>query len=85
MGISYDEDGRLNTAGRTAARFVEVLRNQTALPVELWDESLTTRDARELRLAMGVGRKQRGGHLDDVAAALLLQNYLDAQSSTRNG
>ena len=82
VGVSYDEDGRLNTAGRTATRFVEVLRNQTALPVELWDESLTTRDARELRLAMGVGLRQRGGHLDDVAAALLLQNYLDAQSST---
>jgi putative Holliday junction resolvase len=79
VGASYDEDGQLNTAGRSAARFAEALRQQTALPVILWDESLTTQDARGARLAMGASRKKRGGHLDDVAAAVLLQNYLDSQ------
>jgi putative holliday junction resolvase len=80
VGVSYDEDGRLNTAGHSAARFADVLRQQTALPVILWDESLTTQDARGLRLAMGASRKKRAGHLDDVAAAVLLQNYLDSRS-----
>ena len=80
VGVSYDEDGQLNTAGHSAARFAEALRLQTALPVLLWDESLTTQDARVARLAMGVSRKKRGGHLDDVAAAVLLQNYLDSQA-----
>ncbi len=77
VGVSYDEDGQLNTVGHSAARFAEALRQQTALPVILWDESLTTQDARAVRLAMGASRKKRAGHLDDVAAALLLQNYLD--------
>jgi putative Holliday junction resolvase len=80
VGVSYDEDGQLNTAGHSAGRFAEALRLQTELPVLLWDESLTTQDARVARLAMGVSRKKRGGHLDDVAAAVLLQNYLDSQS-----
>ena len=77
VGVSYDEDGQLNTSGHSAARFAEALRQQTALPVVLWDESLTTQDARLARLAMGVSRKKRSGHMDDVAAAMLLQNYLD--------
>jgi putative Holliday junction resolvase len=81
VGVSYDEDGALNTAGHSAARFAEALRQQTTLPVRLWDETLTTLDARATRLSMGVGRKKRSGHLDDVAAALLLQNYLDQQES----
>lgn len=78
VGVSYDEDGQLNMAGRSAERFAEALRLQTVLPVLLWDESLSTQDARGARLAMGVSRKKRSGHLDDVAAAVLLQNYLDS-------
>jgi len=79
VGVSYDEDGRVNTAGHSAERFAEALRQQTVLPVQMWDESLTTQDARAVRLSMGVSRKNRAGHLDDVAAAVLLQNYLDRQ------
>jgi putative Holliday junction resolvase len=81
VGVSYDEDGQPNAAGRSAARFAEALRLQTSLPVLLWDESLTTQDARAARLTMGVSRKKRSGHLDDVAAAMLLQNYLDSQNN----
>jgi putative Holliday junction resolvase len=77
VGASYDEDGQLNAAGRSAGRFAEALRLQTDLPVLLWDESLTTHDARAARLAGGANRKKRSGHLDDVAAAVLLQDYLD--------
>lgn len=80
VGASYNEEGELNPAGRSAERFAEALRLQTDLPVLLWDESLTTQDARQTRLTMGVSRKKRSGHLDDVAAAVLLQNYLDSLS-----
>lgn len=83
IGQSFDEDGRPNAAGRRAARFAEVLRAQTSIPVELWDESLSTQDAREIRLRSGAPRKQRGGHLDDLAAAVILQSYLDAQIANR--
>ncbi len=81
VGVSYDETGQPNLAGRRAVRFAEALRAQCELPVELWDESLTTQDARALRLEMGVSRKKRSGHLDEVAAAVLLQNYLDVRQS----
>ena len=77
VGVSYDEAGEPNQAGRRAMNFAEILRSQTNLPVELWDESLTTQDARAARIAAGASRKNRAGHLDDVAAAVLLQNYLE--------
>ncbi|MEW6030065.1 MAG: Holliday junction resolvase RuvX [Chloroflexota bacterium] len=83
VGQSFDEEGRPNAAGRRAARFAEALRAQTSLPVELWDESLSTQDAREIRLRSGASRKRRGGHLDDLAAAVILQSYLDAQIVNR--
>ncbi len=84
VGQSFDEDGRPNLAGRRAARFAEALRQQTSLPVELWDESFSTQQARAARLQMGVSRKKRAGHLDEMAAAVILQSYLDAHSVIRN-
>jgi putative Holliday junction resolvase len=84
VGVSYDEAGAPNQAGRRAMNFAEILREQTNLSVELWDESLTTQDARAARIASGAPRKKRGGHLDDVAAAVLLQDYLDNHSDSAN-
>jgi putative Holliday junction resolvase len=80
VGQSLDEEGKPNFAGRQAARFAEALRTQSGLPVELWDEAFTTRDARQVRLEMGVARRKRAGHLDDLAATLLLQSYLEGHS-----
>lgn len=78
VGQSLDEEGAPNAAGRSAGRFAEALRGQTDVQIILWDESLTTEDARAARLAMGAPRRKRSGHLDDLAAAMLLQSYLDA-------
>jgi putative pre-16S rRNA nuclease len=79
IGQSFDENGNPNLAGRRAARFAESLQEQTDLPVELWDESFSTREARTARIRMGVSRKRRAGHLDEIAATVILQSYLDAQ------
>lgn len=78
VGQSFDEEGMANQAGRRAGRFAEALQAQTALPIVLWDESMSTADAREYRISMGASRKKRRGHLDEAAAAVLLQSYLDA-------
>jgi putative holliday junction resolvase len=78
VGQSLDDDGHPTFEGRRAGRFAEALKTQTNLPVVFWDESFTTQDARAARIAMGVSRKNRLGHLDSVAATVLLQSYLDA-------
>ena len=78
IGQSYDEEGRPNLAGRRAAKFAEALKEQTQIPVVLWDESFSTQDARAARIEMGVSRKKRAGHMDELAAVMILKSYLDA-------
>jgi len=82
IGQSFDEDGNPNSAGRRAARFAEALRTQTNLPIKLWDESFSTQEARAAQIQMGVSRKKRSSHLDEIAATIILQSYLDAQKSS---
>lgn len=79
VGQSFDEEGRPNAAGRAAARFAEALRAQTNVPVELWDESFSTQDARSTRVELGVSRRKRAGHHDSLAAVVILQSYLESK------
>ena len=79
VGQSFDEDGNPNLAGCRAARFADELRNQTNLPVELWDESFSTQVARSARVELGVSRKKRTGHQDAFAAVVILQSYLETK------
>jgi len=78
VGQSLDDDGLPTFEGRRAGRFAEALKTQTILPVVFWDESFTTQEARSARILMGVSRRNRQGHLDSLAATVLLQSYLDA-------
>ena len=79
VGQSFDDDGNPNPAGRRAGRFADELKNQTNIPVELWDESFSTQDARSARIQIGVSRKKRAGHQDAFAAVVILQSYLEAR------
>jgi putative holliday junction resolvase len=78
VGQALDEDGQPSPEGRKSARLAEAIGAQTSLPIYLWDESGSTQAARGARLAMGVSRRKRSGHLDDIAATVILQSYLDA-------
>ncbi len=77
IGQALDDEGKPNFSGRQASRFARALRAKTEISVMLWDEFRSTKKAREVRIRMGVSRKKRGGHLDDLAAAVILQSYLD--------
>src|SRR5215204_5382795 len=78
IGQSFDEEGLPNLAGRRAAKFADALREQTQIPIVLWDESFSTQDARASRIALGVSRKKRAGHQDSLAAVVILQSYLES-------
>ena len=78
IGQSFDEEGLPNLAGRRAAKFAEALKQQTDIPIVLWDESFSTQDARAARIELGVSRKKRSGHQDAFAAVMILQSYLEA-------
>ena len=79
IGQSFDEEGNPNLAGRRAAKFAEALKEQTNIPIELFDESFSTQDARATRIEMGVSRKKRSGHMDELAAVMILRSYLESK------
>jgi putative Holliday junction resolvase len=78
VGQALDTEGNPSPQGRSAARLANAIGEQTAIPVVLWDESESTLAARQARIAMGISRRKRRGHLDDLAATYILQTYLDA-------
>lgn len=78
IGQSFDEEGNPNLTGRRAAKFAEALREQTRIPVELFDESFSTQDARATVIELGFSRKRRAGHHDSLAAVIILRSYIEA-------
>lgn len=78
VGQALDTVGMPTFEGRQAARLAAAIRAQTEVPVDLWDESDSTNTARIARINLGSSRSKRQGHLDDLAATVILQSYLDA-------
>jgi putative holliday junction resolvase len=78
VGESLDEQGQPNRAGKRARMFANALREATDAPVVMWDESLSSQDARRWRLLSGAPRKRRRERIDAIAAAVVLQSYLDS-------
>ncbi len=57
--------------------FKEMLERRTGLPVDLWDERLTTVEAHEIMSEMGLAGKEHKKHVDKIAATLILQGYME--------
>jgi putative Holliday junction resolvase len=83
VGQALNDEGVPTPEGRKAARLAEAIQSQTDRKVLLWDESFSTQTARSIRLAMGAPRSKRRGHMDEIAAAVILQNFLDFSSDSR--
>ena len=81
IGQSLDQDGQPTFEGRRAGRLAAEVRSHTGLDVQLWDESHSTESARQAQIEMGTPRRKRQGHLDELAATVILQSYLDAQGN----
>jgi putative pre-16S rRNA nuclease len=81
VGQSFDEQGNPNLAGRRAANFAEILKEQTGIPIELVDESFSTSDARATVVEMGVSRRKRKGHHDALAAVMILKSYIELHNN----
>jgi putative Holliday junction resolvase len=82
IGQATDMEGKPNYSGRKAARLAAEIRSISDLPVELWDESFSTQKARKSKFQLGAGQKSRQGHHDEIAAAIILQSYLDTNPTS---
>jgi putative Holliday junction resolvase len=77
VGQSLDTDGKPTLSGRRARRLAAAIRTQTHITVRLWDESHSTQIALNAQRKLGRGRTNQRGHMDEIAATVILQSYLD--------
>lgn len=77
MGYPRNMDGTLGPRAEKYAAFADKLREASGRPVRLWDERRTTVDAHRILGEHGVRSKKRKDKIDSVAAALILEGYLD--------
>ena len=77
IGQPRNMDGTYGPAAQKVAAFVAVLKTAIAVPVKMWDERLTSTMANKALIQGGVRRDQRKEKVDKMAAAILLQSYLD--------
>lgn len=78
VGQALDSEGRPGPQARKSVRLAEAIQKQTDIRVVLWDESGSTAAARGRQIELGARHARRRDHLDDLAAAAILQDYLDA-------
>jgi putative Holliday junction resolvase len=81
IGKSLDEDGLPTPASRRADRLAEAIQRQCEIPLITWDESFSTQEAQQAQIELGTSRRKRSGHLDDLAAAVILQSFLDSTTN----
>jgi putative Holliday junction resolvase len=80
VGLPTGLSGRPTEQTRRSERFAEMLASRLSVPVELWDERLTTVMARRIRPSATRNPARETESVDAVAAALILQSYLDRRS-----
>jgi putative holliday junction resolvase len=80
IGCAYNPEGEPSPSGRSAIRLGEEIKNLTTLPIEYMDEYGTTHLAQQVGVEMGIGKKARRGHRDEIAAVIILQAFLESKT-----
>jgi putative Holliday junction resolvase len=80
VGMPRNMDGSYGPAALKVQTFVAVLRDALTVPIRTWDERLTSVQANRFLMEGNVRRDKRKEKVDKMAAAILLQSYLDAHS-----
>ena len=78
IGMPRNMDGSYGDASIKVKEFEAVLKNSTAIPIKTYDERLTSVQANRVLSQGNVKKKKKRKNVDAMAAAILLQNYLDS-------
>ncbi|TQQ84605.1 Holliday junction resolvase RuvX [Peptacetobacter hominis] len=76
-GLPKNMNGTIGPQGERVQKFCELIKEETGLEIEFWDERLTTVAAERSLLEADVSRQKRKKVIDMLAAVIILQGYLD--------
>ena len=79
VGMPRNMNGSYGPAALKVQDFVAALKGAVTVPIETWDERLTSAQANRFLIEGNVRREQRKEKVDKMAAAILLQSYLDSR------
>jgi len=77
-GLPLDSEGKIGPAAKKAEGFGQKLGQETGLKIIFWDETLTSEEALAKMIEAGWRQKKRR-KLDDISAAIILQEYLESR------
>jgi len=80
VGMPRNMDGSYGPAAEKTREFIAALEGQVSVPIRTWDERLTSAQANRMLIAAGMRREKRKLKVDQTAAALLLQSFLDSEN-----
>jgi putative holliday junction resolvase len=83
VGLPLRMSGEEGTQAEKIRQFAEQLRKRFGLPVHLWDERLTSAQANRLLRETDMSIRRRGQVVDQMAAVLILQSWMDANCDKR--
>ena len=78
-GLPKNMNGTVGPQGEKVQKFCELLKEETNLPIEFWDERLSTVAAERSLIEGKVRREKRKKVIDMLAAVIILQGYLDSK------
>jgi putative Holliday junction resolvase len=81
VGMPRNMDGSYGPAALSVQEFVAALRDAIGVPIQTWDERLTSAQAQRFLIQGGVRREDRKQKVDKTAAAILLQSFLDSREN----
>lgn len=79
VGLPLRLDGEEGPSAQAARQFAESMSERTEVPIVLWDERLSTKEASRQMRSAGVGAREQRGTVDKVAAAVVLGSYLESK------
>jgi len=79
VGLPKNMNNSIGPRGEASQEYAKSLESLFSIPVKLWDERLSTMAAERILLEADVSRKKRKKVIDKMAAAMILQGYLDSQ------
>lgn len=85
VGLPRHMNGRLGQAAPEILALVETLKEALGVEVVTWEERLTTAEAERVLIQADVSRRRRRQVVDQLAAVLILQNYLDHRQQHGSG
>jgi len=84
VGFPLTLSGEVGPQAELIKRFVADLEPSLTIPIHLFDERLTTAEAERVMIEMGLKAEQRRARIDEMAATIILRDYLDSRRAPRH-